>query len=116
MLCTQYLEETWKNVYVHIWKTIMTSSNWKIFRVAVLCVGNPPVTGRFPSQKDSNADLWSFFIVSMNTVKQTLYWPVIRDVIPVIWRRHNAMSCLSYIVNAKDSRDLTTKKKRHDMA
>ena len=39
-------------------------TKWKHFRVAVLCAGNPPVTGGFPSQRDSNADLWYFFVVS----------------------------------------------------
>ena len=29
-----------------------------------LCAGNPPVTGGFPSQRDSNADLWCYFVVS----------------------------------------------------
>ena len=30
---------------------MMTSSNESIFRVTALCEGNPPVTGRFPSQR-----------------------------------------------------------------
>ena len=47
----------------------------------VLCEGNPPVTGGFPSQKASNGDLW--------WVDQALDWPVIRDAMTVIWRRRN---------------------------
>ena len=31
-----------------------------------LCVGSPLVTGGFPSQRDSNADLWYFCAVSLN--------------------------------------------------
>ena len=30
-----------------------------------LCVGNPLVTGGFPSYSDNNADLWCFFVVSL---------------------------------------------------
>ena len=38
-----------------------------------LHAGNPPVTGGFPSQRVSNADLWCFFVVSLKkTVEQTL--------------------------------------------
>ena len=37
-----------------------------------LCEGNPPGTGRFPSQRASNADLWCYFIVSPNKqIKKT---------------------------------------------
>ena len=36
------------------------------FVLLSLCVGNPPVTNGFPSQRDSNVDLWCFFIVSLN--------------------------------------------------
>ena len=59
-----------------------------------------------------------FCCQSEQIVKQTLDWPVIRDAITAISRRRNAMSCLSYIVDAKDARALTTqraKHKRHEM-
>ena len=31
-----------------------------------LCEGNPPVTGGFPSQRDSNVKFWCVFVVSLN--------------------------------------------------
>ena len=36
------------------------------FCVTVPLCGDPPVTGGFHSQRDSNADLWFFFVVSLN--------------------------------------------------
>ena len=36
------------------------------FALLSLCVGNQPGTGGFPSQRDSDADLWCFFVVSLN--------------------------------------------------
>ena len=39
-------------------KPIMTSSNGNISASLTLCAGNPPITGGFLSQRDSNADPW----------------------------------------------------------
>ena len=38
----------------------MTSSNGNICRIASLCEGNSSVTGEFPSETDSDAELWYF--------------------------------------------------------
>ena len=58
-----------------------------------LCVGSPPVTDGFPSQRDSDADLWCSFVVSYSerTVGQTLDWQVIRDAMTDTWRRSNGL-------------------------
>ena len=63
---------------------IVTSWNGRIFRVTVLlCSG-------FPTQRDSNADLWYFCSCQPEqTVKQTLYWPVIWDAMTAIWRHRH---------------------------
>ena len=45
---------------------IITSSNENIFQLLSLCDGKPPVTGGFPAQKDSDMDLWCYFVVSLN--------------------------------------------------
>ena len=52
-----------------------------------LCAGNPPVTGGFPSQRDSNVYLWCVFSQSRQPAEQTLDGLVIRDAMTVIWRR-----------------------------
>ena len=39
---------------------MMTSSNGNIFRIAGPLCGNSPVTGEFPTQRASNAELWCF--------------------------------------------------------
>ena len=54
---------------------IITSSNGNIFRVTVICVGNTPVTGEFPWQRDNNAEPWCFLVVSRNKLlnKHSIY-------------------------------------------
>ena len=50
-----------------------------------LCEGNPLVTGEFPSQKASDAELWCFlWSVPEQTVDQTIEMPVIWDTIALI--------------------------------
>ena len=44
----------------------MTSSNGTVSASLVLCEGNPQVTGKFPSQRASNAGFDIFFDVSLN--------------------------------------------------
>ena len=44
--------------YVEV--TMMTSSNGAFSALLVLCVGNSPVTGAFPTRKASDAELWCF--------------------------------------------------------
>ena len=39
---------------------------WKYFPRLPHYVGNPPVSGGFPSQRISKADLWCFFVVNLN--------------------------------------------------
>ena len=55
-----------------------------------LCEGNRPVTGRFPSQRASNADLWCSFDVRLNKVlnKQSNGW-WIETPWCSLWRHHN---------------------------
>ena len=67
---------------------IMTSTNAKICRVTVPFVGNPPVSGKFLPQRDSNADLWCLFL-SVWTNCWTLDWLVIPDILTVIWHCRN---------------------------
>ena len=73
----------WCNFY------IMTSSNGHIFRVTLPLYGKPQVTGGFPSQSDSYADLWCFVVVNHNKMLNKLDGPVIPDVMTVIWRRRD---------------------------
>ena len=54
-----------------------------ISALLVLCEGNPPVNGGFPSQKASDAELWCF-LWSEQTVEQTTETPVIWDAIVFI--------------------------------
>ena len=52
-----------------------------------LCEGNPPVTGGFPSQRSSNADLWCFLgCYPEQAVQQTLDLSVIWDDFTLMWR------------------------------
>ena len=46
----------------HLWRHQMET----FFAPMSLFAGNPPVIGGFPSERDNNADLWSFFVVSLN--------------------------------------------------
>ena len=41
-------------------RSMMTSSNGTIFRVAGFYAGNSHITGEFPAQRDSDAELWCF--------------------------------------------------------
>ena len=52
---------------------IMTSSNGNIFRVTAPLKGNLFVAGGFPSERDSNAILCSFFVGSLNRMLNK-YW------------------------------------------
>ena len=48
---------------------------WEHSALLFLYAGNPSVTGGgFPSQRDSNTDLWCYFVVSLNTLnKHSIY-------------------------------------------
>ena len=76
----------WGTVMKTLWCHLMETFS----ALLLLFTGNPPVTGGFPSQRNSNADLWCFF-VCLKSVKQTLDWQVIRDGMTVIWRRCNVL-------------------------
>ena len=39
---------------------MMTSRHRNAFHLLVLCEGNPPISGGFPSQRVSNAEFWCF--------------------------------------------------------
>ena len=54
-----------------------------------LCVGNSPVTGEFPSQRASNAELMFFLFGSAYAVKQPVEWPVIGDYMTFMWCHRN---------------------------
>ena len=70
-----------------------------------LCAGNPPVAGGFPAQRDSDADLWCFFVVHRSKLLQTLGWPVIRDAMMVIWLQGNGVvKCVSGLRSATGTR------------
>ena len=63
--------------------TMMTSSNGAFSELLVLCVGNSPVTGAFPTQRPVTRS----FDVSFDpeqTVQQTIETPVIWDAIALI--------------------------------
>ena len=62
----------------------MTLENGNVFRATGLCEGNPPVTGGFPSQKASNADLWCFLWSAPEMFEQSFETPVIWDAITLI--------------------------------
>ena len=50
-----------------------------------LCEGNPPVTGGFPSQKTSGAELWCFiWSAPEQTAEETIETSVIWDTIALI--------------------------------
>ena len=51
----------------------------EIFSALPLCVWNPPVTHRFPPQRDSNAGLLCFFVVSLLKKHSIDYDDVIMD-------------------------------------
>ena len=53
-----------------------------------LFVGNPPVSGGFLPQRDSNADHWCL-LLSVWTNCWTLDWLTIPDVMTVIWHCRN---------------------------
>ena len=51
-----------------------------------LCVGNPPVTGGFPSQRASNVELWYFLCCYPEcTVEQSVWLPVLWDGAKQMW-------------------------------
>ena len=56
----------------------------------VLCEDIPPIPDRFPSQKTSDAELWSFsWGITQQTVEQTVILPVIWDAITVMYPHCN---------------------------
>ena len=59
---------------------------WKPFSALLaLCVGNPPVTGGFPTQRASDAELWCLpWSAPEQTVEQTIATPVIWDAMALI--------------------------------
>ena len=66
----------------------MTSWRGVMFRVTVPLWGNPPVTGGFPSLRTSDAELWCFlWCTPEQTVEQTVEFPVIWDVMTLMWHR-----------------------------
>ena len=74
----------------------MTSSNGNILRITVPLCGDPPVTGEFRSQRESNMDLLRFLCCqSKQIVEQILNWAVIWDAMTVIWWRCN-VGCTVY--------------------
>ena len=55
--------------------------------VLAICEGNPSVTGGFPSQRDSNGELWYFLCGwPEHIIEQTVNLPVISD---AIMKLHN---------------------------
>ena len=56
-------------------RTMMTSSNWNIFRVILtLCAGNSPVTGEFPSQRPVTRSFDVFFDLRLNKRMSKQSW------------------------------------------
>ena len=60
-----------------VWSTFVHAHVKEIskFRIAGLCEGNPPVTGRFPSQRASNAEMFPFDDAIMFQMKAVFSWP-----------------------------------------
>ena len=61
----------WKHNLVHVdcikcYQFMMTSSNGNIFALLVLCEGNPPVTGGFPSQRPVTRSFDAFVDLRLN--------------------------------------------------
>ena len=55
------LSVVWKFKIIHrVWMTINTCMMMSWHALLVLCEGNPPVTGGFPSQRASNMKFWCF--------------------------------------------------------
>ena len=47
----------------------------KLFALLVFCEGNPPITGRYPSQRASDAELWCFhWCAPEQRVEQFIHW------------------------------------------
>ena len=53
---------------------MMTSWNGNIFRLLTLCVGNSPVTGEFPSQRQMTLGFDVFFDLRLNEQLSTQSW------------------------------------------
>ena len=71
-----------------IFSLILASMNpWmNTFHIDGPLWGNPPVTGRFPSQRLSDGEVWHFLICKLGwTVEQTIVLPVISDSMILIW-------------------------------
>ena len=85
---------------------------WKLFpRNWPFCAGNSPVTGEFPSQRASSADLMLHRCVSALNVKQTVEWPVIWDNMTFLWRHRNVLQSAKVtlmFINCKLSHPLFT--------
>ena len=60
-----------------------------ISTLLVLWKGNPFVTGGFPSQRVSNAELWCFFVASLTKLLNDMELPVLWDARTLIWPHYN---------------------------
>ena len=68
-----------------------------VYALRTLCEGNPPVTGRFPSQRTNNAELWRLLWCQLEqAVKQTLKSPVWDDM-SVMWHLCNECDVLWFL-------------------
>ena len=69
-----------------LWLVMKMSWRWDVSASLALCVGNPPVTGRFPSQRTSEGQHWYFvWCYPEQTVEKTFKMLVSWEAMTPMW-------------------------------
>ena len=78
--------------YNHIFRSWWCHDMETIFALMALCEGNPPVIDGFPSQRASDAGLWSLHLCRPEQIaEQTVDGQVNWNVLTLIWHYCNGM-------------------------
>ena len=128
-----WLKSVW-NQWSSPWWRRHTSQDWSsrwrhhtgtLSSSLVLCEGNLPVTGDFPSQRSSNAEPWCFLCCwAKEAANLIIELPMIWDVITHMWRHWHVFEnppawwiCRSNTIpdTCRNNKVIITSKRRRDV-